>query len=61
MWIGRRFIERSHPAPYPIKDFQMDSNEKLSTIESKWLDEYDQAVRSLMDISFVEDSLSEEI
>ncbi len=52
-------IERSYPAPYKIKDFQINSNEKLSimtTIESKWLDEYDQAVRSLMDISFVDDS-----
>lgn len=52
-------IERSHPAPYKIKDFQMNSNENISimnTIESKWLDEYDQAVRSLTDISFVDEN-----
>lgn len=52
-------IERSHPAPYQIKDMQMDTREDLSlnnTFESKWLDEYDQAVRSLMDVSLNDDS-----
>jgi hypothetical protein len=35
----------------------MNSNKKISmlnTIESKWLDEYDQAVRSLMDVSLID-------
>jgi serine/threonine protein kinase len=52
-------IERSQPAPYKIKDFQNNSNEtmsRLNTIESKWLDEYDQAVRSLMDISLIDEN-----
>lgn len=52
-------IERSHPAPYQINDCQIDSKENFSminAIESKWLDEYDQAVRSLMDVSLDEDS-----
>lgn len=55
-------IERSHPAPYKIKNFQMNSNEKISllnTIESKWLDEYDQAVRSLMNVSFTDENNDE--
>lgn len=52
-------IERSHPAPYQMRDFQNDSKENFSminTIESNWLDEYDQAVQSLMDVSLDEDS-----
>jgi serine/threonine protein kinase len=52
-------IERSHPAPYKIKNVQMNSKENLSmlnTIESKWLDEYDQAVRSLMNVSLIDET-----
>ncbi|UJR22507.1 hypothetical protein I4U23_025558 [Adineta vaga] len=51
-------IERSYPSPYKISDFYINSNQTLSmlnSIESKWLDEYDQAVRSLTNISFEDD------
>ena len=54
-------IERSHPPPYHMKHLLMNSNETISmlnTIESKWLDEYDQALRSLMDVSFTEETES---
>jgi serine/threonine protein kinase len=49
-------IERAYPAPYKIQNVEMNSSKAesmLNTIESKWLDEYDQAVRSLMDVSFI--------
>ena len=52
-------IERAQPAPYKIKNFENNSNEtmsRLNTIESKWLDEYDQAVRSLMDVSLTDEN-----
>lgn len=48
-------IERTHPPPYRPSDLLRTSQERtsmLSLIESKWLDEYDQAVRSLTSINF---------
>ncbi|CAF0821238.1 unnamed protein product [Rotaria sordida] len=52
-------IERSHPAPYRIKNLEINSNKTISmlnTIESKWLDEYDQAVRFLMNVNFPDEN-----
>ncbi|CAF3611148.1 unnamed protein product [Rotaria sp. Silwood1] len=52
-------IERSHPAPYKINNIELNSNKTISmlnTIESKWLDEYDQAVRSLINVSFPDEN-----
>ncbi|CAF2630833.1 unnamed protein product [Rotaria sp. Silwood2] len=52
-------IERSHPAPYRMKNIETNSNKTMSmlnTIESKWLDEYDQAVRSLMNVNFLDEN-----
>lgn len=52
-------IEKSHPSPYRIKDIQKSSSKMISmlnTIESKWLDEYDQAVLSLMNVNFSDEN-----
>ncbi|CAM4867991.1 unnamed protein product [Rotaria socialis] len=51
-------IEGAHPPPYRINNVERNSNKTtslLNTIESRWLDEYDQAVRSLMDVSVSDD------
>ena len=48
-------IERTYPTSYRIKNMTMNSNKTmwtLNTIESKWLDEYDQAIQSLRNFSF---------
>ena len=52
-------IEQSYPSPYKFSDLLTNSKQTtsstLNSIESKWLDEYDQAVRSLTKISFEDD------
>ena len=52
-WI--KILERSYPAPYQLKIFQINNSKESNTIESKWLDEYDQIVRSLMDINLTDE------